>query len=55
MSSQKYSITPDKTIKECMDMMNDTGSRYLPVFENNLLIGIVSVGDVANSLIEKEA
>jgi CBS domain-containing protein len=51
MTKQVYHITPEKIVKECMSLMTTTRSRHMPVFENNKLIGVVSIGDVVNSII----
>ncbi len=52
MTREVYSITPDKPIEECMALMTATRCRHLPIFENNQLIGIVSIGDVVNAIIK---
>ncbi len=54
MTREVYSITPDKPIEECMALMTATRCRHLPIFENNQLIGIVSIGDVVNAIISEQ-
>ncbi len=54
MTRKVYSITPDKPIEECMALMTATRCRHMPVFENNQLIGIVSIGDVVNAIISEQ-
>ena len=49
ISTQLFSISPEKSIEECVNLMTDTRNSHLPVFENNKLIGIVSVGDIKQS------
>ena len=51
MTKKVYHIIPETTIEECMALMTTTRSRHMPVFENNKLIGVVSIGDVVNSII----
>ena len=46
MSTPLYSISPEKSIEECVSLMTDTHSSHLTVFQNNKLIGIVSEGDM---------
>ena len=46
MSTPLYSISPEKSIEECVNLMADTHSSHLTVFQNNKLIGIVSEGDM---------
>jgi CBS domain-containing protein len=39
-------ITPDNSIEVCMHLMSENNIRYLPVFENDSICGIISVNDV---------
>ncbi|MDA9114175.1 CBS domain-containing protein [Alphaproteobacteria bacterium] len=36
-----------------MDIMSKNKIRHIPIVENKLLIGIVSIGDVVKRLLEK--
>ncbi len=49
MDTSLVSISPEKSIEECVALMTETRNSHLPVFENNKLIGIVSVGDIVQS------
>jgi CBS domain-containing protein len=51
MSTPVLSISPETSVEECITLMTDTRSRHLPVFENNRIIGIVSVGDMEQSTV----
>ena len=48
-------ITINKNIKseDIMDIMSKNKIRHIPIVENKLLIGIVSIGDVVKRLLEK--
>ena len=46
-----YFVTPDQTIDACMEYMTNRRIRHLPVMEDNVLIGVVSIGDVVKELI----
>jgi CBS domain-containing protein len=54
MTKEVYSITPDKTVEECMALMTTIHCRHLPVFENNQLIGVVTIGDIVNAIINDQ-
>jgi CBS domain-containing protein len=54
MTRDVYSISPDKTIEECMALMSTTHCRHMPVLEDNQLIGILSIGDIVNAIIAKQ-
>jgi IMP dehydrogenase len=44
-------ITPDNSIDTCMHIMSENNIRYLPVFENDELCGIISINDVVTETI----
>jgi CBS domain-containing protein len=44
-------VTPNDTVEFCMELMSDKNIRYLPVFENEQLCGIVSINDVVRETI----
>ncbi len=51
MSSDFPRVTPTDTIDYCMQLMSDKNIRYLPVFEDDKLAGIVSINDVVKETI----
>lgn len=51
MSSDFPRVTPVDTIDYCMQLMSDKNIRYLPVFEENKLCGIISINDVVRETI----
>lgn len=44
-------ITPDNSVETCMQIMSENNIRYLPVFENDELCGIISINDVIKETI----
>jgi CBS domain-containing protein len=54
MSSDLPHVNPDDTIEHCMELMTDGKIRYLPVFKNNQLQGIISMTDVVRETILKQ-
>lgn len=51
MSSDFPVITPRDTIEHCMKLMSGYHLRYLPVVENEDLVGIISINDVVTETI----
>ena len=51
MSTDLPVAKPDDTIDYCMEMMTSKNVRYMPVFENSKLSGIVSMSDVVKETI----
>lgn len=55
MSTDLPRIGPDTSIEECMQLMSVNNIRYLPVFADDQLRGIVSVNDVIKAVIANQA
>lgn len=51
MTTNLPAVNPNDTVEYCMELMSDKNIRYLPVFEKNLLAGIVSMSDVVKETI----
>jgi len=54
MSTTVYVINADTSLQECMALMSEQHFRHLPVVENEELIGIVSIGDIVNNVINEQ-
>jgi len=51
MSDDLPTVTPADTIDHCMELMTAKNIRYMPVFENDTLAGIISMSDVVKETI----
>lgn len=51
MTANMVRIGPDEDVEGCMELMTDKRVRHLPVFEDKRLIGIISIGDIVNTII----
>ncbi len=51
MTSDLPHIFPEDTVEHCMELMTSDNIRYLPVFNNNRLTGIISITDVVKETI----
>ena len=51
MSSDLPHVSPEDTIDQCMELMTKNNIRYLPVFSNDRLAGIISMSDVVKDTI----
>ena len=47
MTSQVTTVTPDMDVEEVSKIMAQQQIRRVPVVENNQLVGILSLGDIA--------
>jgi CBS domain-containing protein len=54
MTSPVHTIHPDQTVEEAMEKMTRFRVRYLPVLEDDRLLGIISIGDVVRDIIYRQ-
>ena len=53
MTSNVITISNNAISEDIMDIMTKNKIRHIPIVENKLLMGIVSIGDVVKRLLEK--
>ncbi len=51
MSTDLPVVKPNDTIDFCMQLMTERNIRYMPVFENSTLTGIISMSDIVKETI----
>ncbi len=51
MTSKVFTIHPDQTVEEAMDLMVTKHIRHLPVVEDDAVIGVISIMDTTRSVI----
>ncbi len=49
MTTKVFNVSPDAEVSEAQQIMCDCQIRRVPVVENDLLVGIITVGDLANN------
>jgi CBS domain-containing protein len=55
MTTDHPHITREHSVAQCMQLMSQYNIRYLPVFENDTLIGLVSILDIIKeTILEQE-
>ena len=52
MTKDVVCVSFDETVDECMALMTTQRFRHLPVWDQNSIVGIISIGDVVKSLVE---
>jgi CBS domain-containing protein len=51
MTPDVITIRPEQSIDECMAVMLEMHIRHLPVMDNDLLRGMISIGDVVKAIV----
>lgn len=54
MTADVITITPADTNEHCMKLMTERRLRHLPVVENGLLVGMVSIGDLVKDIMSDQ-
>ncbi len=54
MTENVLTVTTEDTIEKCMGIMTEKHIRHLPVVENDKVLGMISIGDVVNGIIETQ-
>jgi CBS domain-containing protein len=54
MSSNVIYVEIDTTTDQCMALMINKKVRHLPVYEKGKLVGVISIGDVVNAVIDEK-
>ena len=55
MTTPVITVSPEATVSEAMVLMTGRRIRHLPVMDRSGIIGIVSIGDLARSVIAEQA
>jgi len=51
MTVNVFTTSSSETVNDCMAMMTDKKIRHLPVVEDNVVIGMISIGDLVGAII----
>ena len=55
MTSSVITVSPEKTVDECMRIITNHRVRHLPVMRGNEVIGVISIGDLVRAIIAEQA
>lgn len=54
MVTDVFTVSPNDNIEYCMELMSEKRVRHLPVIENDIVIGIISISDVVKAIIDTQ-
>ena len=49
MTTKIYTVAPDAEVAEASKIMCDCQVKRVPVIENDMIVGIITLGDLANN------
>lgn len=55
LSGRVVSVSPDHTVDECLRLMTEHRIRHLPVMDGAKILGVISIGDLVNSIISSQS
>ncbi len=54
MSAPVLTVAPDRSVRDCMQIMTERRVRHLPVVDEQRVIGVLSIGDLVRSVLEEQ-
>lgn len=54
MTDKVIYVGPKQSLEDCMAIMTDKHIRHLPVYEEQQLLGLISIGDVVKAVISQK-
>lgn len=54
MSRSPVTVAPDAALHDCMSLMTQHRVRHLPVMRDNVLVGVLSIGDVVKAIMAEQ-
>ena len=54
MTKDVFTVRPDQTIQDCMEMMSTRRCRHLPVSDGDTVVGLLSISDIVTALLHEQ-
>jgi len=55
MSAQVITVTPDTSLRACMETVTRHHIRHLPVVQDGRVLGVLSIGDLVGAVVQQQA
>jgi len=53
MTTEVITASPEDTLEQVMSVMTQHHIRHIPVMDNNKIVGLLALGDIINTLLDK--
>ncbi len=54
MTSVLVTVAPAATVEQCLELVTNRRIRHLPVVEDGVVVGVISIGDLVKAVIEQQ-
>ncbi|MBK9981132.1 MAG: CBS domain-containing protein [Saprospiraceae bacterium] len=54
MTKNVYTVSPEKSLEDCMQLFSDKHIRHLPVVSDDQVVGMLSIGDIVTAIIKEQ-
>lgn len=54
MTSNVFTVTPEMSLEDCMQLFSDKHIRHLPVVSDAKIVGMLSIGDIVNAIMMEQ-
>ncbi len=54
MTANVFTVTPEMSIDDCMNLFSSKRIRHLPVVKDGKVVGLLSIGDIVNAIIQEQ-
>ena len=54
MTSNVFTVTPQMSLENCMQLFSDKHIRHLPVVSDGKVVGMLSIGDIVNAIMVEQ-
>lgn len=54
MTPNVFTVSPEKTIQDCMNLFSEKHIRHLPVMDGPQVVGVLSISDIVNAIIHEQ-
>ena len=54
MSTPVFSVSPARSVEECMGIMTERRIRHLPAVDEGRVVGLISIGDLIKWIISEQ-